>query len=563
MNSETKNCQNCKSEFTIEPDDFAFYEMMKVPPPTWCPRCRLIRRMAWRGYQKLHKRKCDSTGEQVISVIHPNAPYRVYRQDFWWSDKWDPKSYGKDYDFSKSFFVQFEELLKQVPLPALFTEYTTMVDSDYCNAAATLRNCYLCFNADTSENCAYLNTIEGMKECFDVSFANFNELCYQSVNINKCYKTFYSVDCEECQDVYFSRDCIGCTNCVGCVGLRKKSYHILNQPYTKEEYEKVLAQYDFGSRKSVTDFRIKADAFALKFPRKAFRGRKNERSSGDCLWNCKNVRDSYMVTNGENVRYSQLLKAGPVANAYDYTTFAMNAEQIYECCWVGIQVNNIKFGFWDYKSHDLEYSFGCHGSGNLFGCIGVRGAEYCILNKQYSKEEYVDLVTRIKKQMAEVPYQDKKGREYRYGEYFPSELSPWAYNETNVMDWFPISKAEALAQGFLWRNPDVREYLPATAGLPDHIRDAEDGILKEIFQCTACGKNYRVISMELDFYRHFQIPIPAKCSFCRDNERRVQLNPIAFYDRICAKCSEAIKTTYAPDRPEIVYCEQCYQAEVA
>src|SRR3989344_6370841 len=109
MNSETKNCQNCKSEFTIEPDDFAFYEMMKVPPPTWCPRCRLIRRMAWRGYQKLHKRKCDSTGEQVISVIHPNAPYRVYRQDIWWSDKWDPKSDGKDYDFSRSFFGQFDE----------------------------------------------------------------------------------------------------------------------------------------------------------------------------------------------------------------------------------------------------------------------------------------------------------------------------------------------------------------------------------------------------------------------------------------------------------------------
>jgi RNA polymerase subunit RPABC4/transcription elongation factor Spt4 len=37
---ETKNCQNCKKDFNIEPDDFSFYEKMKVPVPTWCPECR-------------------------------------------------------------------------------------------------------------------------------------------------------------------------------------------------------------------------------------------------------------------------------------------------------------------------------------------------------------------------------------------------------------------------------------------------------------------------------------------------------------------------------------------
>ena len=35
--SETKTCQNCKNDFIIEPDDFSFYEKMKVPAPTFCP----------------------------------------------------------------------------------------------------------------------------------------------------------------------------------------------------------------------------------------------------------------------------------------------------------------------------------------------------------------------------------------------------------------------------------------------------------------------------------------------------------------------------------------------
>jgi len=36
MDTETKQCQNCKKDFTIEPDDFAFYEKIKVPTPTFC-----------------------------------------------------------------------------------------------------------------------------------------------------------------------------------------------------------------------------------------------------------------------------------------------------------------------------------------------------------------------------------------------------------------------------------------------------------------------------------------------------------------------------------------------
>jgi len=29
-----------------------------------------------------------------------------------------------------------------------------------------------------------------------------------------------------------------------------------------------------------------------------------------------------------------------------------------------------------------------------------------------------------------------------------------------------------------------------------------------------------------------------------------------------AKCSKSIQTSYSPERPEIVYCEQCYLQEI-
>ncbi|RJP43900.1 hypothetical protein C4587_02420 [Candidatus Parcubacteria bacterium] len=561
-NAETRTCQSCKNQFVIEPDDFGFYETMKVPPPTWCPKCRMIRRLGVRGYRILYKRKCDYTGEDVISTHHPDTKNKVYRQDIWWSDKWDAREYGRDYDFSKPFFAQYYELFSQVPLPALYTEYTTLVNSDYCNAAAELKNCYLAFNADNSENCAYLNTITNLKDCFDASFTYRSELCYEVVNADRCYRVFFSKDCEDSHDIWFSNDLIGCSDCFGCTGLRKKNYYIFNQPHSKADYERFAGGLNLGSYAALAGVREKSAESVLKYPRKENHNRKQYNSTGEYLENTQNVRDSYMAGEAKNIRYAQFIRKGPSENAYDYSHFAMGAEWIYESCWVGLTVNNIKFGFWNYKSHDLEYCFGCHGAGNLFGCVGIRGGEYCILNKQYSKEEYQLLVARIKRQMIEIPYTDSRERIYRYGEYFPPEFSPWVYNESNGYEWLPFSKEEAVRWGFSWRDPDSREYQEATVTIPDHIKDITDDILKGILKCDECGKNYQIIRMELDFYRRMNIPIPRECPLCRDRARIKQLNPIAIHDRKCAKCGKDIKTSYAPARPEIVYCESCYNAEV-
>ena len=528
---ETKICQNCKKDFIIEPDDFGFYEQMKVPPPSWCPECRLIRRFAFTGYHVLYKRPCAKTGENLISIYHPDSPYTTYRQDIWWSDQWDPKDYGRDYDFFRPFFEQFDELLKSVPLPMLHTKHTTMTNSPYCNAASELRNCYLCFMADRSENCAYLNSISFAKDSFDLNFCNNNELCYEGLNLNKCFQTFFSEDCVECHNVYFSKDLVGCFDCFGCIGLRNKQNYIFNEPYTKEKYKEKIQEFDLGSYKKIKELKKEIKINFLKFPRKNFHTLKAYNNSyGDYLYNCKNVRDSFWVDTAEDVRYSQLLQAFNSAKCYDYSGFAYKAEWVYECSWVGIQTQNIKFSHWNYSAHDVEYCFGCHNSSNLFGCVGIRKGEYCIFNKQYKKEEYFDLVEKIKKQMMEIPYIDKLGREYRYGEFFPTEICPWKYNETRGQEYFPLKKDEAIAKGFSWRDLDSREFLDATIKIPDNIKDVTNNILEAILKCDACGKNYRLIEKEFTFYKRFNFPIPRECPTCRDLARIKKMNPIKIYN---------------------------------
>lgn len=559
---ENRTCQNCKKDFIIEPDDFGFYEQMKVPPPVWCPHCRLLRRMAWYGYRILYKRKCDFTGENIITFYHPDVKGKIYKQDIWWSDKWNPKDYGRDYDFARPFFEQYKELLEEVPKASLHTEYSTMINSEYCNAASYQKNGYLCFKHITGEDSAYTNVALNTKDSLDLAYSAEPELCYEIVDVRKSFQTFFSQDCENCQNVYFSRDLVNCGDCFGCTSLRNKNYCMFNEQFTRDEYLKRLKEFDLGSLKNVQKLKKQAYALSLKYPRRATMGRNNTNVSGDYIYNSKNTRNSYFVADSENVRYSQLFLKGGVHNCYDFTAFGSASEWVYEATWTGLNTSNVKFSVWNYRNHDTEYTFGCHGSEYLFGCVGLNKASYCIFNKQYTKEEYFPMVEKIKKQMDDVPFVDKRGLEHKYGGQIPIDLCPWAYNETTAYEFFPLTKDEAIAKGFTWREPDSREYVDATVVVPDNVKDVTDDILKEILKCEACGKNYQIIPKELQFLRRFSFPIPNHCPLCRDRNRIKQLNPMQTYKRKCDKCDVAIETSYAPDRPEIVYCENCYKQEV-
>src|SRR3989344_4892159 len=113
---ETRKCQNCHREFDIQPEDFIFYEKISVPPPTFCPECRMIRRFMFRNERRLFRRKEEISGKEIFSSFPASAPIKVYEHDYWWSDKWDPLESGREYDFSKPFFAQFIELFRTAPL---------------------------------------------------------------------------------------------------------------------------------------------------------------------------------------------------------------------------------------------------------------------------------------------------------------------------------------------------------------------------------------------------------------------------------------------------------------
>jgi hypothetical protein len=577
----TRQCQNCKTDFDITDEDLGFYSKIDVPPPTWCWLCRVQRRLAFRNERCLYKCKSAFSGVDIFSAYAPNPTVKVYENDVWYGDGWDALQYGKEIDWSRPMMEQIQELVHEVPLQARSVELA--VNSDYVNNATGAKNCYLIFNSTYVEDSFYGNGVDYSKECVDCSHVIKSESCYGSFWLIKCAKVFYSSQCEECNDVYFSKNLKGCTNCFGCVNLRNKSYYIFNQPYTKDEYLGELKKYDLSSHIVRETVRQKSKEFWQVYPVKYIDGIHNADVSGNYIYNSKNVHYGYLAREAEDIKYCQYIQVPTVKDSYDYSIWGNNVSRVYESEQIGNGANNIKFCGSCWKDvRDMEYSMFCQVSAYLFGCVGLYKKQYCILNKQYSKEEYEDLVPRIIVQMKELPYKDKKGRIYPYGEFFPIELSLFGYNESVAQDQFPLTKEEAIEKGYLWRDSEERQLkidIEAIV-LPDNIHEVTDDILNKIIGCEhkgtcndQCTMGFRLIPQELEFYRKFNIPVPRLCFHCRTNERLTQRAHLELYERGCmcekeghhhekSHCPNTFQTSYAPDRSEIVYCEACYNSEV-
>lgn len=589
MNPESRSCQNCKNTFTIEPDDFGFYAKIGVPPPTFCPQCRMQRRFGWRNERVLHRNTCAKTGKPLISAFAPESGVPVYERDLWWGDSWNPLDFGMDYDFSKPFFVQFAELLKRVPMPAVFNTRTT--NCEYASYVGEMKDAYLVSASWGGENLAYCSRTNFSRDSMDLFGATHSELCYECINITKCARLRYSQNCEGCNDSSFLFECRGCTDCFGCTNLRNKSYYIFNTPYSREEYQAKIQSMKLDTESGMRAAQQQFETLKQQSIRKFAALVNCQNVVGDNDQNTANCFMCFDIAGGtKDCKYMQNGADG-LNDSYDGYGVGAQCELLYEALDTGVQGQKECFAATVYACNNAYYCINSHSSSNLFGCIGVRQKEYCIFNRQYSKEEFERLRARIVAHMAEMPYVDARGRRYGFGEFFPMELSPFAYNETVANDYFPLPKEGIQKEGYRFRDPDSSPHTPTigAADLPNALADTTEIVTKDIIACNTCSRVYRIIPKELQFLKRFSLPLPRECPECRHLRRFRMRNPLTVWHRRCmcsgeksemrneklgqhrntvihshqnSPCPNEFETSYAPERPEIIYCEACYNAEV-
>lgn len=555
MQNETKTCQNCTKDFVVEADDFAFYEKMGVPAPDTCPECRLVLQYLWRNERVLYRNTCGKSGESIVSIYSPDSPFTVYDIHEWWGDSWSAEDYAMEYDFSRPFFDQFKELMEKVPRLALLNKNCT--NSDYSNHSSNSKNAYMCTTAFDCENVFHSQDCIALKNSADIyrSEGNGNENLYECMNVYDCYNCQYCFLIKNSFDCYYSFDLRNCSNCFLSYNLRGQSYVFRNQKYSKEEYFEKIKEFNLSSyadrQKAYTEW------LEMIFEKALHRGMLLESAvgcTGNFIFEARNTHNSFdvgFIEDCKNIHFSLGLK-----DSMDSYHVGVNAELLYQNHAV-TRSSNGRFVHLSYDNTNLTYCESCHNSNELFGCAGVKKGSYMILNKKYSKEEYFEMKEKIIAHMKETG---------EWGHFFPPELSPFAYNETQAQVYFPLTKEEALANGFRWK-----DNLPGTFGketlqpddIPDCIEDVDESITKEILKCEKGGRNYTISAPELRFYKEHAIPLPR----LHPDERylqRIAIRPQRrLYDAVCAVSGVPIKTAYPPEHcPKNMVSDEVYQKEV-
>ena len=431
--NQNRICQNCKNDFVIEQEDFNFYEKIKVPPPTFCPECRNIQRMASRNVKSLYKRACDLCGEEVISRFSKQNKTKMYCRDCWWGDNWDAISFKKEYDFSKTFHEQFYDLLFSVPHVSLLN--VNMTNSDY----RSIQN--------------FKKHIEEIAQKEVVHRENFNLKIFNSDGDNL-------LDCKNCHNCFTINDSEDSCDCIR--GMKHKS---------------------------VID-------------------------TGGC-W------------------YSELIgNCSGCVNAY-----------------------LLKYSAWS-SSRYSEYLDLCLECESCFGCVGLKKKKYCILNKQYSKEEYEKLKEKIIKDMR---------TRSEYGKFLPYSMSAGPFNFSTSFLYFPETKKEDILKlGGYWEDiTESRIEGMRTSDLPDSINDVSDDICTKALICPETGWRFNIAVNELSFYKQNNIPLPRLHFDVRIKDNMKFTTVLQAYKYNCFYCKKEINAYYPHAwKYEKIACEECYKQNI-
>ena len=503
-NTQIKNCSQCETEFYITDKDLEFYEKISpifwwkkylIPLPEICPDCSIQNKFTWRNDKKFYRIKIQ--GKELISMYRPDTTWNIIESKTWW-EQWYT-AVEKEYDPDTSFFEQFWEVAKATAHPHIITMDSE--NCDYTNFNGFCKDCYLCAAWNYSENLSYCYNAEKSKDCIDCLFVFQSEHCYELIHSSKCYNVSFSLHSENCSNSSYLDDCIGCSDCYMCVWLENKKYHILNKEYSKEEYSRKLEE-------------MKKDhhSYHKQFVElsKSTQTRDNYNfNSEECNWeyiiDSNNCNDCYIMSESQDCK--NVLNGFPHLSDSQRCCFSgENAELFYETMWSGAWGYKNAFGLLILNNPERNYYCDyCINCKDCFGCSWLHNAQYCILNKQYTKEQYEALVPKIIERMKQ---------DWEWWAFFSASLSPFGYNETVANEYFPLSKKEAWKKWFNWSDyqapfPKVEKIIPAEK-LPDNISDIPDDILAWAIECEITKKPFRIIKPELEFYRKHNLPIPKR-----------------------------------------------------
>jgi hypothetical protein len=204
-----------------------------------------------------------------------------------------------------------------------------------------------------------------------------------------------------------------------------------------------------------------------------------------------------------------------------------------------------------------EYLDNCVEVEYCFGCVGLRKKKYCILNKQYTKEEYEILKNKIIKDM------EVAGE---YGKFLPYSMGLCDYNFSTGIIYFPlVDKNEIINKGGYWSEEDLSsdDGMPSSQ-LPDSISETEENISSQALICPESKYRFNISQTEYEFHKRKNFALPRIHFDLRIMKRIKKMAVIKSYPYNCFYCQKHIDAYYPPEwNYQKIACEECYKQNIA
>ncbi|MFH1536661.1 MAG: hypothetical protein ABID45_01590 [Patescibacteria group bacterium] len=531
-------CETCQKEFEITGLEKKFLDRFKVPDPQSCPECRNMIRLAFWNYGDFFKRKCDLTGETIISTIPETARFPVYKRDAWFSDNWEaPK---QDIDWDQPFMDQLIELQEKTPHFHMMGDEKN-VNCDYCDDVYGSKNCYNSRSMAEDENCHHSYRLVNCKDSIDITYCYDCDQCYDLTYCFTNYNVFHSLNTRDSVDGKFLYDCRGCKNCFVCWNLRNKEYCIRNKEYSKEEYEIRINRINLGNYEKLQELEgefnkhLQEDAI-----HRAFYQEKCEDSVGNYLNRCKSCHNNFFNENSEN-------NINVFRSIENKDCMDLNGLYKGELCYEIIQSKDTyasKFCTSSILLQNCEYMDMCYDCKDCFACVGLKKKQYCILNKQYSENKYKKLLPKLI---------DKMTKEGSYGKFWPLKSAYVGYNNSFASVYHPRTKEGVEAIGGLWDDDNDKP----------ESENCDSRLQSDIKICEKTGKPFKIVKQETDFYKKNNLPIPHVHPDQRNMDRFTQIMNIKPQEFDCPKCNKKSVHYYQSELEyKNIYCPECYKNKI-
>lgn len=558
---------------------------IQLPLPTLCPEIRLLQKLLFINQTKFYNNACALSGQKTISRLSPQSGYAIYTNKNRSSDERESSDYGMDIDEHKSVMDHICHLTQATPYQDLIGSLSnTETNAVYTNYTSDIADSYMVWDANNVEKSCYSMLILNATYAIDCLSCSYVENCYQCVDSDHIFACFYCTKVVWTKYSRYMTDCQNCDYCIGCVWLNGKKYYILNQASDEQTYHKTLEKLQ--DKEYREQFVHQWMDISNNRPRPAVTIVGSEDVSGSDILESNRVHWSFTIRDSQDICYSYNLQSSQ--DCLDVFSYGHESYCMYNSVQAWRYSHHIYRSSTIGKWENLFYCIEVKKSKNCFGCVNMRDKEYCIFNKQYTKEQYESIVPKLLERIQS---------EWSGYDFLWSQCSPFPYNDTFAMMYFPIrtihypSTSQVLDQNgqldvyvddtesfiskawlqvsngvrrpIWWRNKQWEINIPDNIELlykedVANIQDYDSTILHKAIVCEVSGRPFRIVAIELEFYKKYRLDLPTIHPDIRHEKRFLSRANRTLHIRSCSQTGEEILSIYPQNVPFPVYSQKAY-----